>query len=171
VAVAVAVTGIVGLHHYDRPPAVEPAPPAIATTPAAPNPSDRPVARALAAVSEPPAAIPATPTATPRHVAGRNRDPLPRVGRASRAEQLLGQANNLWERGDMTGALDRTRQALAAGGGAPAHVLLGMLLVNLQSYDAAEPELQEAVRLEPGNVEAHRLLALLHRTEAERPGK
>ena len=170
VAATVAVGGIAALRHHDR---VVAAAPTMAVAPAPPDPRDRPVARALAAVGEPPADLPAPFTpAGQRHVSGRNREPIARVTRPwSRADQLLGQANDLWERGDTTGALDRTRQALAAGAGAKAHVLLGLLLVNMQSYDAAEPELLEAVRLEPSNTEAQRLLALLRRTAAEGPDK
>ena len=80
---------------------------------------------------------------------------------------MLRQANDLFERGNTAGALARTRQAIAAGAGAPAHVLMGTLLVNLHNYKDAEPELAEAIRLDPENDEAHRLLLLLRRTAAE----
>ncbi len=44
---------------------------------------------------------------------------------------------------------------------------MGTLLVNLHNYKDAEPELAEAIRLDPDNDEAHRLLLLLRRTAAE----
>jgi cytochrome c-type biogenesis protein CcmH/NrfG len=47
-------------------------------------------------------------------------------------------------------------------------VLLGALLINMKNFTAAEPELATAVRLDPRNAEARRMLALLHRISAER---
>jgi uncharacterized protein HemY len=44
---------------------------------------------------------------------------------------------------------------------------MATLLINLRNYNAAEPELAEAIRLDPRNDEAHRLLLLLRRTAAE----
>ena len=77
-------------------------------------------------------------------------------------------ANDLWERGNTASAYALARQAVVAGAGAPAHVLLGTLLINMRNYAAAEPELATAVRLDPHHAEARRLLALLHKTAAER---
>ncbi len=87
------------------------------------------------------------------------------------ADRLLRQANDLWERGNTPRAYALARQALAAGAGAPAHVLLGALLINMKNYAAAKPELATAARLDPRNAEARRMLALLDRTAAEHQGK
>ncbi len=87
------------------------------------------------------------------------------------ADKLLRQANDLWERGNTPRAYALARQAVAAGAGAPAHVLLGALLINMKNYAAAEPELATAARLDPRNAEARRMLALLDRTAAEHQGK
>ncbi len=106
-----------------------------------------------------------------RRVAGRAPESTNRTPRNSRADQLLLQANDLWERGNTPGAYALARQALAAGAGAPAHVLLGTLLINMRNYAAAEPELATAVQLDPRNAEARRMLALLHKTTAEQQSR
>src|SRR5207248_2996370 len=95
------------------------------------------------------------------------RAPDARATRGEGAERLLREADDLFERGNTAGALARTRQAITAGAGAPAHLLMGTLLINLRNYKAAEPELAEALRLDPKNTEAHRLLSLLRSTTAE----
>ena len=105
-----------------------------------------------------------------RRVAGRAPDSphsIDRTPRNAPADKLLRQANNLWERGNTPGAYALARQAVAAGAGAPAHVLLGALLINMKNYAAAEPELATAARLNPRNAEARSMLALLRKTAAE----
>ena len=142
---------------------VAPAPPVAPTPPAPPaaNP-EWPVAPALA--ESPPRAMAANPAAVAARVPIRALDRTPRNAPADR---LLREANNLWERGNTPGAYALARQAVAAGAGAPAHVLLGALLINMKNYAAAEPELATAARLDPHNAEARRMLALLDRTAAE----
>jgi serine/threonine protein kinase len=104
-------------------------------------------------------------------VAGGAPESTDRTPHNSRADQLLLQANDLWERGNTSGAYALARQALAAGAGAPAHILLGTLLINMRNYAAAEPELATAVRLDPRNAEARRMLALLQKTTAEQQSR
>ena len=150
-----------------RKPGVRPAPPAVAV--AAPAPTALPPAPAPPAappiVQQPPAPLPpALPVAAPRTS---RRPPDARATRNEGADRLLREADALFERGNTAGALARARQAVAAGAGAPAHVLMGTLLINLHNYKAAEPELVEAMREDPRNADAARLLALLHRTAAE----
>jgi len=117
------------------------------------------------------------PTDNPRRVAGRLPDSphsphsIDRAPHNAPADKLLRRANDLWERGNSPGAYALARQAVAAGAGAPAHVLLGALLINMKNYAAAEPELATAARLDPRNAEARRMLALLDRTAAEHQGK
>ncbi|HVY37027.1 MAG TPA: hypothetical protein VHM31_03810, partial [Polyangia bacterium] len=131
----------------------------------APLPTPAPAAAAPAPpVLAPPA--PATGLENTRS-ARRGSEGQARAARDAGPERLLREANDLFERGNTAGALARTRQAIAQGAGAPAHVLMGTLLVNLHDYKDAEPELAEAVRLDPRNDEAHRLLQLLRRTAAE----
>jgi serine/threonine protein kinase len=157
------------------------APPSGAPMPSAPHASnpDWPVAPVL---PEPPAATAAKPevlaarvppTDKPRRFAGRapNSPPATYGTHNAPAGKLLRQANDLWERGNTPGAYALARQAVAAGAGAPAHVLLGALLINMKNYAAAEPELATAARLDPRNAEARRMLALLDRTAAEHRGK
>ena len=67
-----------------------------------------------------------------------------------------------------SGTIEGLAKAVAEGAGAPAHVLLGALLINMKNYAAAEPELATAARLDPRNAEARRMLALLRKTAAER---
>ena len=104
----------------------------------------------------------------PRRVVGRVPDATERSPRNAQADELLRRANDLWERGNTTSAYTLARQAIVAGAGAPAHVLLGTLLIGMRNYAAAEAELAAAVRLDPRNAEARRLLALLHKTASER---
>jgi eukaryotic-like serine/threonine-protein kinase len=139
-------------------------PPAIPTQPA-PNP-EWPVAPEL------PESPPPAPAAKPAALAARAPSPaLDRTPRNGPADKLLSQANDLWERGNTPGAYALARQAVAAGAGAPAHVLLGALLINMKNYAAAKPELATAARLDPRNAEARRMLALLDRTAAEHQAK
>ncbi len=139
--------------------------------PAAPTLRDPPVATAAT-----PAALAARvpPTDSARRVAGRAPESPHSIDRPPHnapRDRLLRQANDLWERGNTRGAYALARQAVAAGAGAPAHVLLGALLINMKNYAAAEPELATAARLDPRNAEARRMLALLDRTAAEHQGK
>ncbi len=149
-----------------RAPAAPPAPPpSIAVAPPAPvaPPTPAPPAAPPVVTVVPPPPQPAALTA-PR---ASRRAPEARATRGEGAERLLREADDLFERGNTAGAVVRARQAIAAGAGAPAHVLMGTLLINLRNYKAAEPELAEALRLDPKNTEAHRLLALLRSTTAE----
>lgn len=139
-----------------------------------------PVAPVAPGLPEPPAATSATPTLiaahapttdNPHRFAGRAPDSLNRTPHNAPADKLLRQANDLWERGNTPAAYALARQAVAAGAGAPAHVLLGALLINMKNYAAAEPELATAARLDPRNAEARRMLALLDRTAAEHQAK
>ncbi len=136
-----------------------------------------PVAPVAPALPELPAADPVAlaarvpPTDNQRRVAGRVSDAphsIDRTARNAPADKLLRQANDLWERGNTPGAYALARKAVAEGAGAPAHVLLGALLINMKNYAAAEPELATAARLDPRNGEARRMLALLRKTAAER---
>jgi len=133
------------------------APPVLAPTlspPAAPTPA-APVRHEL------PALPPTAPTAFAARVSPHT----------APADKLLRRANALWERGNTPGAYALARQAAAAGAGAPAHVLLGALLINMKNYAAAKPELTTAARLDPHNAEARKMLALLDRTAAEHQEK
>jgi serine/threonine protein kinase len=133
------------------------APPVVAPT-LSPPPAPAPAAPV-------PHELPAPPAAAPTAVAARVSP------HAAPADKLLRRANDLWERGNTPEAYALARQAAAAGAGAPAHVLLGALLINMKNYAAAKPELAAAARLDPRNTEARRMLALLDRTAAEHQGK
>ncbi|HVV51042.1 MAG TPA: serine/threonine-protein kinase [Polyangia bacterium] len=135
------------------------APPAPAATPEpAPEPELQP----------PP--IPALPAGArpqpPHRVAGRAPETVER-GPHLDADALLRRASDRWEHGDTAAAYTLARQAVGAGAGAPAHLLLGTLLINMHDFAAAGPELETAARLDPRDPEARRLLALLHETAVE----
>jgi serine/threonine protein kinase len=173
VAAIVATSGIGLLHTHGRTSRARAsaasmvvAPPPVA--PVAPELPEPP-----AATSAPPALLAAhAPTTDNQHrFAGRAPDSLDRAPHDAPANRLLRQANDLWERGNTPAAYALARQAVAAGAGAPAHVLLGALLINMKNYAAAEPELATAARLDPRNAEARRMLALLDRTAAEHQAK
>jgi hypothetical protein len=146
----------------------------VAPPPVAPRLPEAPVA-----IAPRPAELdaPVPPTDSARRVVGRAPDASPSVHSIDQAhhnapaDKLLRQANDLWERGNTPRAYALARQAVAAGAGAPAHVLLGALLINMKNYAAAEPELATAARLDPRNAEARRMLALLDRTAAEHQAK
>jgi serine/threonine-protein kinase len=138
----------------ERPPELAPAP---APAPAAvPEPEPEPA----------PELVAATGSTRPAHQARAARN-----AHGEGADRLLRQANSLFEHGKTAGAMVRARQAIAAGAGAPAHVLLATGFINLKNYSAAEPELKEAIRLDPANSQARQLLALLHRTAVEQDSK
>jgi serine/threonine-protein kinase len=141
--------------------------PPVVEAPAAAVPT--PAERELPSPTAPPRALaPHSPAETPAQTAGRTPEPIEHSPHNAEADRLLRQANDVWERGNTPAAYTLARQALAAGAGTPAHVLLGTLLINMRSYAAAETELATAVRLDPRNAEARRMLALLHKTASER---
>jgi len=173
VAAIVATSGIGLLRSHGRSARARASAAALVVAPA-------PLAPAAPELPELPAATPAQPAVlaarvppadNQRRVAGRVPDSqhsMDRTPHNAPANKLLRQANDLWERGNTPGAYALARQAVAEGAGAPAHVLLGALLINMKNYAAAEPELATATRLDPRNAEARRMLALLRKTAAER---
>ncbi|HEY6477662.1 MAG TPA: serine/threonine-protein kinase [Polyangia bacterium] len=140
---------------------------------AAPDPAPLPTQALVPKVATPTPAVSArlAPSASPRRVEGRVPESVDRAPHDAAADRLLRESNDLWERGNTSSAYALAREALAAGAGAPAHALMGALLINMQNYAAAEPELATAVRLDPRNAEARRMLALLHRINAERQAR
>jgi len=96
--------------------------------------------------------------------------PRPRIHEVKRAAELrlplesaretLKRARIAWDAGDVVGALSLARQAVTAGGGAEAHVLVGTLLLKENQRAEARHELDEALRLDPTNRTASKLLEL-----------
>lgn len=74
--------------------------------------------------------------------------------------ELLKQARERWDTDDVDGALVLAKQAAAAGGGADAHVLIGTVLLKKKQRREAEREFEEALRLNPENGKASKLLQL-----------
>jgi len=149
--------------------------PTIATTPARPDVPSAMVATSPA--SKPIQPVPVAPRAvasSPGHAdpiaarAGRHahRDPVPaeamNVERPSHQNDpgaLVQQAHVLWEdHDDFNGALALLRRAQAAGGGAPAYVLAAAILIDQGRRDEAQRNLVEALRLDPQNAQAKKLL-------------
>jgi tetratricopeptide (TPR) repeat protein len=78
-----------------------------------------------------------------------------------RGAEMLKEARERWDNDDVDGALVLARSAAAArGGGAEAHVLIGTLLLKKGQRPEAEKEFKEALRLDPSNGKASRLLQL-----------
>ena len=75
--------------------------------------------------------------------------------------ELLKQARERWDTDDVDGALVLAKQAAAAGGGADAHVLIGTVLLKKKQRREAEREFEEALRLNPENGKASKLLQLV----------
>ena len=97
---------------------------------------------------------PATPLA-------RHHEPAPSPG------DLLKDANDRFDDGDVRDAIGLARRAAALGGGGPAHALLGHIYMSQGDLDRAERELAHAVRLNPGDTEAADRLADVRRARAE----
>jgi tRNA A-37 threonylcarbamoyl transferase component Bud32 len=88
--------------------------------------------------------------------------PLTRSG-----AQILQEARERWDNDDIDGALILARSAADHGAGAAAHVLIGALLLKKQKRPEAEKEFEEALRLDPSNRKATRLLQLTRGGRAE----
>lgn len=85
------------------------------------------------------------------------------------AEELLRRAQDKFDVGETATALALARQAASVGARAPAHVLMGKVLMSEKRFDEAEQEFAEAVRLDPGDTRATRLLALVRETRSGKP--
>jgi eukaryotic-like serine/threonine-protein kinase len=83
-------------------------------------------------------------------------------------EELLARAQEKFDLGETESALALARQAAGAGARAPAHVLMGKVMMSERRYDEAEREFAEAVRLDPADTKAARLLALVRETRSGR---
>jgi len=119
-----------------------------ASHPAVPAPV---VARTTAAV---------TPTKTRPQKVARAGGTTALVAANSTTTEALRRARQMWDDGDVAGALTIARLAVRQGGGAEAHVLVGTLLLKQGQRLEAERELQEALRLDPENGKAQRVLEL-----------
>ena len=123
-----------------------------------------------------PMADAATKTSARRHPtamsAGRARRAAAKTTRPAPvipAEELLRRAQDKFDVGETATALALARQAANAGARAPAHVLMGKVLMSEGRFDEAEQEFAEAVRLDPGDTRAARLLALVRETRSGKP--
>lgn len=133
-----------------------------------PPPLQKPIASPIP--REPPSAAPApsataalpvrvepTPAASPPRRRGRDTgsDRPPKVDPASSGPSvpadLMAEAQQRFDTGDIDGALRTSRSAIRAGGGAPAHLLAGRALAKKNQLQDAERELAIAVRLDPTN--------------------
>ena len=76
-------------------------------------------------------------------------------------EELLRRAQEKFDVGETDAALALARQAVRVGVRARAHVLMGKVMMSERRFDEAEREFAEAVRLEPGDASAARLLELV----------
>jgi tetratricopeptide (TPR) repeat protein len=66
------------------------------------------------------------------------------------------------ERGELGPAEERLRRILAKGGGAAAHDLLGVVLVEQKRPEEAEHEFRQALAMDPGSLGAHQHIARLY---------
>jgi type IV secretory pathway VirB10-like protein len=171
IALAVAVAVAVGLIAGRRSPVASPVAQVI---PVAPAPRGAP--------PDPPPAMPAKPTMPPASApprahpsppsAGRARPPSTKTARPGAtlpAEELLKRAQEKFDVGETETALALARQAAGAGARAPAHVLMGKVMMSERRFDEAEQEFAEAVRLDPSDARAARLLALVRETRSGGP--
>jgi serine/threonine-protein kinase len=104
--------------------------------------------------------------------AGRARPPGAKTVRPAPSppsDELLRRAQEKFDLGETDAALALARQAAGAGARAPAHVLAGKVMMSEGRFDEAEREFAEAVRLDPGDTKAARLLALVRETRSGGP--
>ena len=106
-------------------------------------------------------ASPATPQAVPEPRArgavsdrARVMDPSPPRPSPSSSAELVAEARQRFDVGDVDGALRSARAAVRAGGGAPARVLVGQMLAKRGQLEDAERELVTAIRQDPSNAAA-----------------
>jgi tetratricopeptide (TPR) repeat protein len=92
-----------------------------------------------------------------------------RPGAVVAADELLKRAQDKFDVGETVAALALARQAANAGARAPAHLLIGEVLMSERRFDQAEQEFAEAARLDPGEGRASRLLTLVRETRSGRP--
>jgi serine/threonine-protein kinase len=127
-----------------------------------------------------PAAAPRTPKLAPppspvhpiATSAGRARPPGAKTARPAPSppsDELLRRAQDKFDVGETEAALALARQAAAAGARGPAHILMGKVLMSEQRLADAEREFAEAVRLDPDDARAARLLALVRETRSSAP--
>jgi hypothetical protein len=130
-------------------------------------------ARHAEVVSPPPVVIAAGPAlrrvAAP--TAGRARRSAAKTARpaagAPSTDELLRRAQERFDVGDAAAALELAGEAARAGARASAHLLMGQVMMSERRFDEAEREFAEAVRLDPGDAKAARLLALVRETRSE----
>ena len=87
------------------------------------------------------------------------------------AENLLAQAQQDFDRGDLPAALVIARNATHGGAGSAAYILIGTIMMNGRRYDEAERAFTEAVRLDPGDPRASRLLAMVREVRKMEDGR
>ena len=92
-----------------------------------------------------------------------------RPGPVIAADELLKRAQDEFDVGETVAALALARQAANAGARAPAHLLMGEVLMSERRFDQAEQEFAEAARQDPGEGRATRLLTLVRETRSGRP--
>ena len=179
VAAVLAVAGATAVSFRGSTPAVVAAVPAATpaktTVPVAPSPIAQPVRPPVVAEVTPEKSAKSPLHAHPIAVsAGRARPPGPKAARPAQVpsvpvDELLKRAQEKFDVGETGSALALARQAAAAGARAPAHVLMGKVLMSEHRFDEAEREFAEAVRLDPGDAKAARLLALVRETRGAQP--
>jgi serine/threonine-protein kinase len=149
-----------------------PPPPVTAVAPPA-TPETPPAAPEAPGPAPAPAPAPAHPIATS---AARARPPSAKAARpiatpasADSADDLLRRAQDRFDVGDTQTALALARQAAAAGARGAAHILMGKVMMSERRFDEAENAFAEAVRLDPHDARAARLLSLVRETRRGGP--
>jgi tRNA A-37 threonylcarbamoyl transferase component Bud32 len=135
--------------------------PKLSLTPQPAEPAAAPAKTTAAGISKQGAVVVRDIHPRPRiHEVKRAAEPRPARLPLESARETLKRARIAWDAGDVVGALSLARQAVTAGGGAEAHVLVGTLLLKENQRAEARHELDEALRLDPTNRTASKLLEL-----------
>jgi len=138
----------------------KPSPPVTAPNPPKPTPVETVVSRpeATSRSPEPPVHKPAI--TRPEVVAER---PSPQ----QTPNEILIEAQESFERSELSDALSLAKLAVERGAGAPAFVLIGSCLSIKKDYAGARNAFKQALRLSPNNAAAKRLLERLQRETSD----
>jgi serine/threonine protein kinase len=88
--------------------------------------------------------------------------------RSERAGAMLGLGEIAFQQANYTSAAKLARKSIGAGGGAPAHVLLGNAYFKQQRFSDAIHEYKVVLRVQPNHPEAKRALEAAERRQATR---
>ena len=140
------------------------APVAAAPIPVPSAPPATGASTAAGALDRPSQPTPPQHTRPPRQARDRERgtaEPTQPASPSAGVDKVLSEAQDDFDRGDLTTALTLARDAAHDGAGSPAYILIGTIMMNGRRYAEAERAFAEAARRNPTDDRATRLLAMV----------